>query len=197
MTIRCAGALICTSLAFLSVVSPALAQTPATQAEYRVLATSRTSTMEKEMNQAASAGFRFSYAMGGETAIGGKEVVAVMERRGDAKAQYHYRLLATSRTSTMQREIQQAADDGYEYRTQTVFDSMFGGKEVACILEKDLQQTSPVRYGYRLLATSRTSTMEKELQESARQGYTVVGLTVGQTAAGGSELVTILRRRIE
>jgi hypothetical protein len=39
--------------------------------ECRGLATSRTSTMERELNEAADAGFRFVAVMGGETAIGG------------------------------------------------------------------------------------------------------------------------------
>ena len=43
--------------------------------DYRVIATLRTGTMEKELNDAAGAGFRFSAVMGGETAVGGKEVI--------------------------------------------------------------------------------------------------------------------------
>jgi hypothetical protein len=49
-----------------------------TSYDYRVLATSKTSTLEKEMNEAADAGFRFSFVMGGETAVGGSEGVAVL-----------------------------------------------------------------------------------------------------------------------
>src|SRR5262245_30198273 len=37
--------------------------------EYKTLATSKTSTMEKEMNEAAQAGFVFMSVMGGETAF--------------------------------------------------------------------------------------------------------------------------------
>ena len=48
---------------------------------YRVLATSRTSTMQKEISDAAAAGYRFVGAMGGDTAFGGQEVVALMARR--------------------------------------------------------------------------------------------------------------------
>src|SRR5262249_9049012 len=62
--------------------------------EYRVLATSKTSTMEKEMNEAAEAGFRFRSVMGGETAVGGSEVVAVMVRALERKGRYAYKLLA-------------------------------------------------------------------------------------------------------
>jgi hypothetical protein len=37
--------------------------------------------------------------------------------------------------------------------------------------------------------------MEKELKEVADVGYQAVGLTVGKTAIGGSELVVITRRK--
>ncbi|MFN7923342.1 MAG: hypothetical protein U0Q16_24785 [Bryobacteraceae bacterium] len=160
--------------------------------EYQVLATSRTSTMEKEMNQAAGSGFVFSAVMGGETAFGGKEVVVVMSRGGDA-AKRSYRLLATSKTSTMQKEMQQLGDEGFEYRGQTVFESAFGGKEVVVILERDNSKAS-AKITYKLLATSKTSTMEKELREAGSDGYVLVGMTVAKTAFGGSELVSILRK---
>ncbi len=39
--------------------------------EYRVLATSKTSTMERELNEAAEAGYGFSAVMGGSTATAG------------------------------------------------------------------------------------------------------------------------------
>jgi hypothetical protein len=162
--------------------------------EFRVLATSKTSTMQKEMQDAAAAGFRFSGVMGGETSFGGSEVVVTMSREGKA-GQYRYRLLATSKTSTMQRELQEAGDAGFEYRGQTVFSSAFGGKEVVVILERDASAEEWPRYEYRLLATSKTSTLQKELSEAGNQGFSFVGLTVGQTAIGGTELVAIMRRK--
>jgi hypothetical protein len=170
-------------------------QSAAAARDYRVLATSRTSTMEKEMNQAAAAGFRFKLVMGGETA-GGSEVVVLMERDTASAARYEYRLLATSRTSTMQRELQQASEAGYDYVGQTIFDSAFGGDEVACILERIAGDRPQPRFIYRLLATNRTSTMQKELQDAAADGYEAVGLTLGKTAMGGNEIVTIVRRPV-
>lgn len=59
---------------------PVYAQSPAVVA-YRVLATNRTSTMEKEMREAAQAGFRFGDVMGGETSFGGSEVAAILRRK--------------------------------------------------------------------------------------------------------------------
>jgi len=176
--------------------APALAQEAPPAIDHRVLATSRTATMEREMNEAAEAGFRYSAVMGGETAVGGNEVVTVMSRpSGGQSERYEYRLLATSRTSTMQREMREAAERGFEYRGQTVFQSAFGGREVVCILERTVDRPAAANASYRLLATTRTSTLERELKEAGLDGYQVVGMTVGETAMGGRELVAILRAR--
>jgi len=166
---------------------------PGVGIEYRVVATTKTSTMEKELNEAAEAGYRFDAVMGGDTAFGGSEVVSVTSRAGNTKGRYAYRLLATSKTSTMQKELQDAADAGFEYRDQTVFKSVFGGEEVVCILERD-GAAPPQPFDYRLVATSRTGTLQKELQQVGAAGYQLVGLTVAKTAVGGKELIAIVRR---
>jgi hypothetical protein len=162
--------------------------------EHHVVATSKTSTMEKELNDAAEKGFRFAQVMGGETAFGGNEVVAVMSKAAGTKTgRFAYRLLATSKTSTMQKELQDASNAGFQYRGQTVFTSAFGGDEVVCILERDGAEPRD-QIDYRLVATSKTGTLEKELQQAGAAGYEVVGMTVGKTAFGGNELVAITRR---
>lgn len=93
----------------------------------------------------------------------------------------------------MERELQDAADAGFEFRAQTVFKSVFGGDEVICILERD--KDAPARKSqYKLLATSKTSTLQKELQDVGAIGYQVIGMTVAKTAIGGKEVVAILRR---
>ena len=162
--------------------------------DHQVLATSKTSTMEKELNEAAEAGFRFQAVMGGESAFGGKEVVVIMSRpERKAAGRFGYRLLATSKTSTMQKELQDAADAGYLYRGQTIFQSTFGGDEVVVILERDKDAvTRPAEY--KLLATSKTSTLQKEVQQAGAVGYEVIGMTLAKTALGGKELVAILMR---
>src|SRR5262245_66563733 len=167
--------------------------------EYRVLATNKTSTMEKELNQAADAGYRIEKAMGGGTAWGGSEVVVVMARNKSESSpagRYAYKLLATNKTSTMQKELQEAGAEGFDYKDQTVFDSAFGGTEVVVILELDRARRSKVRYEYKLLATQKTSTMQKELQEAGNAGFKFVGVTVSKTAFGGKEVVSILRKEI-
>ena len=169
-------------------------QTSAVGLEHHVVATSKTSTMEKELNDAAEKGFRYAQVMGGETAFGGNEVVAVMSKAAGTKAgRFAYRLLATNKTSTMQKELQDASNAGFQYRGQTVFTSAFGGAEVVCILERDGAEPRD-QIDYRLVATSKTGTLKKELQQAGAAGYEVVGMTVGKTAFGGNELVAITRR---
>jgi hypothetical protein len=153
-----------------TVTSSAMAQA----VSYRLLATTKTSTMQKEMNEAA-------------------EVLAIMVRMPEVAPKYAYRLLATSKTSTMQKEMQGAGDAGFEYRGQTVFSSTFGGEEVVVILERDKHET-PTLFEYRLLATAKTGTMQKELQVAGDAGFEFVGITVAKTAMGGSEVVVITRR---
>jgi len=163
--------------------------------DYKLLSTSKTSTMQEEMSEAAEGGYRFVAVMGGETSFGGSEVAVVMSRPLDREpeALYQYKLLATSKTSTMQKELQEAADAGFEYRSQTVFKTTFGGQEVVVILELELDK--PIAsFEYKLLTTKKTSTMQNELREAGEAGYEFVGFTVSKTTFGGSELVIILRR---
>jgi hypothetical protein len=125
-----------------AVASPAAAQAAL---EHKVLATNKTSTMEKELNSAAETGYRFQQVMGGESTVGGKEVVVVMSRSAGAKGRYGYRLLATSKTSTMQKELQdvvilerdkEGGAAGYEVVGMTVGKTALGGKELVAITRK-------------------------------------------------------------
>ena len=151
--------------------------------------------MERELNDFGALGYKLASVMGGQTADG-SEVVVLMQKGGATpEGTYRYKLLATSKTSTMQREMSEAALAGYDYVGQSVFESAFGGKEVLSIVERAGPTAS--QYVYRLLATSKTSTLQKELNDLARDGFSVLGMTVGQTSLGGNELVVIARRMKE
>src|SRR5215203_2666945 len=89
--------------------------------EYKLLATNRVATMEKEMKEAAREGFQFTEVISGDTFFGGSEALVVMVRPkdGNHEARFDYQLLATSKTSTMQKELQEAGDEGFEHRGQS------------------------------------------------------------------------------
>jgi len=181
----------------LATLAPAAPAPSAEPVEYLLLATRKTSTLEKELNEAAESGFRFRAVMGGETAFGGKETVAIVARGGaEPGSRYEYKLLATNKTSTMQKELSEAAEEGYAYVGQTVTETLFGGREVIVIAERPSGESAP-RFAYRLLATSKTSTMQRELGEAAEAGYLFKDVSVGATAFGGNEVVVFVERALD
>ena len=81
-------------------------------------------------------GFRFLSVMGGETSVGGKEVVTVLGRTDGNRPRYQYKLVATNKTSTMQRELQEAGDQGYTVIGMTVAKTLVGGTELVAITRR-------------------------------------------------------------
>lgn len=161
---------------------------------YQVLATNKTSTLERELNTAGREGFRIIDMMGGET-LGGNEMVAVVGKsRDEAESpRFEYLVLATNKTSTMQKELTQAGAQGFAYKGQTVAQTTFGGQEVVLVLGREMD-SPPKNYAYRLQATKRTKTMDREINEAAAEGFELMGTTVSKTAFAGQELVSILMR---
>ena len=183
------------SLLFNSLFSVSYAQV-ASEHDYLLLATNKTSTMQQEMQEAADQGYVFAAVMGGETSFGGEEVVVVMKRSEEVTARYEYRLLATMKTSTLQNEMQEAGDSGFIYKGQSVFKTVFGLNEAVVILERDRDLVDVEMFEYRLLATKRSSTMQNELLEAGAAGFEFVGLTVHPTTFGGDEVVAIMKRPV-
>ena len=93
----------------------------------------------------------------------------------------------------MQKELQEAANADFDYVGQTVFKTRFGGDEVAIILERD-KDAEAGGLEYRLLAPSKTSTLQNEFLETGEAGYDAVGMTASKTALCGKELVVITSR---
>ena len=112
-----------------------LAAPAAAQDKFLLLAANRTGTMQDELNAAGANGYRFAGTQGGETAFGGNEVVVVMVRDPEGR-RFRYILLATSRTGTMEQELNGAPPE-FNVVGMTVFSSTFGGKEAAVILEAE------------------------------------------------------------
>jgi hypothetical protein len=152
-------------------VAPAQSSNPEIL-QYKLLATTRTSTMQKEINETAAQGYRI--IVGAPTS--GSEMALFLSRDGTVKDPYEYKLLATTRTGTMQKELNEAADAGFRLIPSTMIakKQMFGGIEVVMIMERIPNHKK--QYEYKLLATNRTSTMQKEVTEAKNAGFLVVGM---------------------
>jgi len=64
--------------------------------------------------------------------------VVILERDRDAEDQlsWEYRLLGANKTSTMQKELAQATEEGFEVTGLTVGSTTFGGNELVTILKR-------------------------------------------------------------
>ena len=146
------------------------------------------------MNEAAEAGFVFADVMNGEPLARQDEVVLVMQKETSAPSAQRrtYKVLATTRTSTMEKEIQRLGEDGFEYKAQTEFKASTIGREISLIMERDL--SAPARkIEYKLLSTSRLSTMEKELKNAGGAGFHLAAMSAAK-GFFGPEKICILRK---
>jgi hypothetical protein len=158
--------------------------------QYKVLATRRVSTIEKELTQAAAEGWEFRGLMsrfdfGDLMAMAfthvGSETFMVLEREsGETKPRFEYHLLSTQRTKTIQKELDQAVAEGYLPL------AMGGGQDSSgammllgpkfvfnIVLSRSLgsPDADKGRYEYRFLGTGKVKTMEKEMNQAAKEGF--------------------------
>ena len=157
------------------------------ESRYLLLSTIKTSTMQKELDEASAQGFRIISAA---SSCGQAEMVLFLERVTRPPDTYKYRLLATTRTSTMEKELNQAAQEGFRLLPRTITAKEgFLTKEIVSVLEQTPKSTK--RYEYRLLATSRTSTLQKEVAQAESDGFVLVGLV------GRGENMVIMEKEAE
>ena len=139
---------------------------------YLLLATTETSTMQQELDEAASQGFRVVVG----SPASGKEMALLLERVAQPPDIYTYQLLATTRTSTLEKELNKAASEGFRLLPSTMIakDRILGPEEIVVVMEQGPNATK--RYSYKLLATNRTATLQNELSEAEADGYVVAGM---------------------
>ena len=95
--------------------------------EYLLLATTRPGTLQREIGDAADAGYHIvPRAVTGK----GDEVIVLMEKGAERPPHVEYQVLSTERTSTLQKEISQAAANGYRVT------ALAGRGEYVAILER-------------------------------------------------------------
>lgn len=140
--------------------------------QYKLLATTKTSTMQKELDETSAKGYRI--LVGSPTS--GTEMAIFLSREATSDAPYKYKLLATTRTGTMQKELNEVAANGFRLlpRTMIAKAQLLGGIEIVVILEKP--PVVEMQYDYKLLATTLTGTLQKEVTEAEKAGYVIVGM---------------------
>jgi hypothetical protein len=182
---RNVAAAVVLSVSVLLTTSAASAQVAVS--DYLVLDTMKTSTMQKELQDAADRGYRLVDGQGSWL------LSAILEKTTGSTAEpLEYLLLATKKSGTMQKEIDEASSQGYRFL------SVLGiGPEVTIVMQRTKGVTVPADE-HKLLATSSIKTMQRELLVEAAKGFRFVGQTVFEKSPmlGGNEYVAILQRSV-
>jgi hypothetical protein len=174
------------------IASAASAKGPA-EPRFLLLQTTKTGTLQKELDDAAKRGFKVLDASDDELAV-------FLEKTAQPPDTYEYLVIATTKTSSMEKEVNQAAARGFHVLPQTLSGidkklfGAFGGTvqtENVVLMEKSPGDATP-RSQYKLLATQRVSTLQKELTAASEDGWALCGAGFTSAARKGGLLSGVI-----
>jgi hypothetical protein len=165
--------------------------------DYLLLATRKTSTLKKELNEAVGRGHRVVTAWSGND---GNEMLMILDRREQVTPR-EVELLATLKLETMEKELTVAAGEGFRIMPNGILlnksQETKEGAELVLVLERTAG--SDQRHEYRFVHAYNDyeyvpnsvalegaidiKPLQEQLNELAEEGYDVVGL-VSRSADG-------------
>lgn len=143
---------------------------------YLVLSTKKIQTMEKELDEAARKGFRVLYGAPTQQF----DMAILLQRAPEAKDEaYSYKILATMRNKTMEKEMNEFASQGYRLLPRTiVWKQGFFTSELLMIMERDPHVKT--NYEYKLVTGGKETKLHKKIDEAMTQGFVPVTMvTIG------------------
>lgn len=144
---------------------------------YLVLSTKRIQTIEKELDEVAAKGFRVLYGAPTQQF----DMALLLKRVQDAgQAPYSYKVLATTRNKTMEKEMNDAASQGYRLLPRTViFKQGLFTAELVMLMEREPKSNNS--YVYKLVTAGKETKLHKKIDESIAQGFSpVTMITIGE-----------------
>lgn len=132
-----------------------------------ILSTKRIQTMEKELAEAANKGFHVLYG----APTNQVDMALLMQKNTPIdRPAFQYKILATSRISTMEKELNEAGQAGYKLLPRTIiFKQGFLTAELLMVVERDPQ--SDLSYQYDLVEASKEVNLHKKIDEAMSKGY--------------------------
>lgn len=197
---------ICLFVPLLTAYSQSTDQTTPAQAgslEFRSISAGKLATFEKELGELASQGFRLDRVLESFTVF---YQAAILSRWQPAEgaAKYEYKLLTTRRASTLEKELEVAANEGYEVRGLMSVGKPYIGSEMVLVLERLAGSNAP-RFQYRILSagSGKENKVDNSLQKAVSEGFRPVkvirhmdvGLSVF-VSMGGPAFLIILSRNV-
>jgi len=191
--------------------APATNNQPRAGKEYRFVASSDSNKLEKEINESAKEGFRLEFLSDGliESQVGVLLSRTPTQSQGNAtpdQPRFEYKVLGANKISTIRKELEDAATQGYELRGLTANSSLmpFTVSETIAVMEREPGQTKQ-KYEYRFLTAKREETLQKELDASVSEGFHPVAMSANRDNNAASVMFglpvlrydLIMRRNIE
>lgn len=154
---------------------------------YLVLSTKRIQTMEKELDEVAAKGFRVLY--GAPTQQFDMSILLERVPEPANSAPYSYKVLATSRLKTMEKEMNDLAKQGYQLLPRTIiFKQGLLTAELVMLMER--APNANKTYEYKLVQGRKEVKIHKEIDQAAPQGFLPVTMIVL------GENVVVLERKV-
>lgn len=140
---------------------------------YLLLSTKRIQTMEKELDEVAAKGYHVLYGAPTQQF----DMSLLLKRNDDPTQVYSYKVLATSRIKTMEKEINDLAKQGYQLLPRTiVFKQGFITAELVMLMEK--APNSNKIYEYKLVQGRKETKIHKEIDQGATDGFQPVTMII-------------------
>jgi hypothetical protein len=139
---------------------------PALAANDLAIPLNRFAAAQDDLNTAGACGFHLA-GLGSAPSAG---MTANLHRDSPQDAPYRYRVVRALRTSTIQKELNQAGEQGYRLRSDTLnLDQL----PPSLLMEND-PGTARESYQYLWVSASRESKLRKKVDAASQQGYMVV-----------------------
>lgn len=142
---------------------------------FLVVSTKKISTMEKELDEVAAKGFRVLY--GAPTTQ--YDMALFLERLDKDEEPFTYKILATTRIKTMEKELNALAAQGYRLLPRTIiFKQGLLTAELVMVMER--APKSGKAYEYKLLVGEKETKLHKKIDASITDGFLpVTMITLG------------------
>ena len=168
----------------LSLSLPLLAQDKSTEERIKlesdqtflVLSTKKIGTMEKELDQAAARGFRVLYGAPTQQF----DMALFLERVSPDEERFNYKILATVRNKTMEKELNELARQGFRLLPRTIiFKQGFLTAELVMVMEREPRAQKA--YEYKLIAAGKETSLHKKIDASIADGFApLTMITIGE-----------------
>lgn len=136
---------------------------------YLILSTKKISTMEKELDEVAAKGFRVLYGAPTQQ----YDMALFLDRIGKNESPYTYKVLATTRHKTMEKELNELASQGFRLLPRTiVFKQGFLTAELVMVMERSANSNK--KYEYKLVEAFKETKLHKKIEEAIAGGFNPV-----------------------